>query len=60
MSPSGPIAGLLVPDNTLSQRTLDGLVIADISTAQELAGMLGKLTRIDLILPDAETQGRGD
>ncbi|RPJ44458.1 MAG: ABC transporter permease, partial [Chloroflexi bacterium] len=45
------IAGLLIPDNGLSQRTLDGLILADISTAQELTGMLGRLDRIDLILP---------
>jgi putative ABC transport system permease protein len=46
------VAGLLVPDNDLSQRTLDGLILADISTAQELTGMLGRLDRIDLILPE--------
>ena len=46
------IAGLLVPDDDLSQRTLDGLVLADIATAQELTGKLGQLTRIDLILPE--------
>jgi putative ABC transport system permease protein len=46
------IAGLLVPDNSLTQRTLEGLVIADIATAQELTGTTGYLSRIDLILPD--------
>lgn len=29
---------------------LEGLLVADIATAQELAGMLGRLSRIDLIL----------
>lgn len=50
------IAGLLVPDSDLSQRTLDGLIIADISTAQELTGMLGRISRIDLILPQNDPQ----
>ncbi|MBE0699933.1 MAG: ABC transporter permease, partial [Anaerolineaceae bacterium] len=50
------VAGLLAPDNSLSQRTLDGLILADISTAQELTGMVGWLSRIDLILPDPDQQ----
>ena len=45
------IAGLLVPSNELSRRALDGLLIVDISTAQELLGRFGRLDRIDLILP---------
>lgn len=48
--------GLINPDFTgstkLSQRSLDNLIITDISSAQELTGRLGKLDRIDLILPD--------
>lgn len=46
------IAGILVPVDTLSRRTLDGLILADISTAQEITGMIGLFSRIDLILPD--------
>ncbi|MBE3040836.1 MAG: ABC transporter permease, partial [Chloroflexi bacterium] len=45
------IAGLLDPADSLSQRTLDGMILADISTAQELTGTNGYLSRIDLILP---------
>ncbi len=45
------IAGLLHPADSLSQRALDGILLADIATAQELTGKLGKLERIDLILP---------
>lgn len=48
------LAGLLVPADTLNRRTLEGLILADISTAQELAGMEGYLTRIDLILPESD------
>jgi len=45
------IAGLLKPSDDLSRRALDDVILADISTAQELTGRLGKLDRIDLILP---------
>jgi len=46
------IAGLLQPADNLSRRALDGIILADIATAQELTGRLGKLDRIDLILPE--------
>ncbi len=53
------IVGLLVPSNELSRRALDGLLIVDISTAQELLGRVGRLDRIDLILPPgAEGEAR--
>ena len=48
---SALIVGLLEPADALSQQTLDGLILADISTAQELTGTQGYLSRIDLILP---------
>lgn len=44
------IAGLLTPSDTLSRRALEDIIIADISTAQELTGRVGKLDRIDLII----------
>jgi putative ABC transport system permease protein len=47
----GYIAGLVEPRDTLSQRALENLVLADISTVQELSGRLGLIERIDLILP---------
>lgn len=46
------IAGLLQPTDDLSRRALDGLLIADIATAQEVLGKVGRLDRIDLIVPD--------
>jgi putative ABC transport system permease protein len=50
------IAGILEPVDALSRRALEGIAVADIATAQELTGRLGKLDRIDLILPpDAES-----
>ena len=42
------------PADSLSRRALDGLVLADIATAQELTGRTGRLDRIDLILPEDE------
>jgi putative ABC transport system permease protein len=44
------IVGLLAPADDFSRRAVDGLVVADIATAQELAGRSGRLDRIDLIL----------
>jgi putative ABC transport system permease protein len=49
---SAVIAGLLQPIDNLSRRALDGIILADIATAQELSGRLGKLDRIDLIFPE--------
>jgi putative ABC transport system permease protein len=45
----GYIAGLIDPRDALSRRALENLVLADISTAQELSGRLGVL---ELILPN--------
>lgn len=47
------IAGLLDPSNDLSRRALDSILLADISTAQELLGR-NSLSTIDLILPEDE------
>ncbi|HEX8682843.1 MAG TPA: FtsX-like permease family protein [Ardenticatenaceae bacterium] len=47
------IAGLLDPSNELSRRALDSLLLADISTAQELL-QRDTLSNIDLILPEGE------
>jgi putative ABC transport system permease protein len=44
------IAGLLRPADDLNDRALDGIVLADIATAQELLGHVGRLDRVDLIL----------
>ncbi len=47
------IVGLLAPTDDLSRRALDGVLITDIATAQEVLGRVGKLDRIDLIIPEA-------
>jgi putative ABC transport system permease protein len=46
------LTGLLEPSDDFSRRALDTLILTDISTAQSLTGMDGKLSQIDLILPE--------
>jgi putative ABC transport system permease protein len=48
------VVGLLRPADALSRQALDGLLLADIATAQELTGRLSQLDRIDLILAEDE------
>jgi putative ABC transport system permease protein len=44
------LVGLLQTADNLSRRALSGLILSDISTAQELLGQTGYLSHIDLIL----------
>jgi hypothetical protein len=44
--------GLLEPSNDFARRALDTLILTDIATAQSLTDTAGRLTQIDLILPD--------
>ncbi len=48
---TGFVAGLLRPSDSLTQRALDGLIMTDVATAQEITGRFGRLDRVDLILP---------
>lgn len=48
------IVGLLAPTDELSRRALDSVLIADIASAQEILGRVGRLDQIDLILPAGE------
>ena len=48
------IIALLEPADALSRRALDSLLVTDIATAQELLGLTGRLSRIDLIMPAGE------
>ncbi|HUF37256.1 MAG TPA: ABC transporter permease [Anaerolineales bacterium] len=45
------IAGLLEPGDDLTAGALSGIILADISTAQEITGRTGYLSYIDVILP---------
>ena len=46
------LVGLVDTDDARSRYALDGLVLADLSSAQELLGRPGRLDRIDLAVPD--------
>ena len=46
------LRGILEPSDELSRRALLDLLVVDVGTAQELLGQRGRLTRIDLILPE--------
>jgi putative ABC transport system permease protein len=46
------LIGLLEPSDDFARHALDTLILTDIATAQSLTGTKGKLTQIDLILPD--------
>ncbi len=50
------VAGLLQPDNRLAAQALETLLLADISTAQELTAHQGRIERIDLILPENQSE----
>jgi len=45
------IGGLLYPTDTLTRQALDDLLLLNIDSAQNLLGMSGKISRVDLILP---------
>jgi len=46
------VVGLLDPGDATSARALDGLLVTDVSSAQEIFGAAGRLGRIDLITSD--------
>lgn len=46
------VVGLLDPDNETTRQALADTLIVDIATAQELLGAQGRLSRIDLIVPE--------
>jgi putative ABC transport system permease protein len=46
------VAGVVEPSDPLAQRSLDGMLLGDIATVQELSGRQGWIDEIDLILPE--------
>jgi putative ABC transport system permease protein len=55
------LAGVLEPEDALARRALTDIAVADIATAQELAGAAGTLDRIELLLPaGSEGDARAD
>lgn len=53
------LAGLLRPEGERSRRAVANLLVMDIATAQQLLDLNGRLSRIDLILPEEELSGDG-
>jgi putative ABC transport system permease protein len=51
----GALAGILEPESGLGTQGLRDLLLMDVATAQEILEMPGRLTRIDLVLPDGES-----
>ncbi|HYH95802.1 ABC transporter permease, partial [Hyalangium sp.] len=49
------VVALITPPDERTARALEGLVLTDVSTAQELLGRTGRLSRIDLML-DGEAE----
>ncbi|MCA0456789.1 MAG: ABC transporter permease [Chloroflexi bacterium] len=52
------IVGLLQTPDQASAQAINNLLLTDIATAQELTGMAGRISRIDLILPDGYDTSR--
>jgi len=53
---TGRVAGIVQPRESLTRRSLSGMTLMDIASAQELTGRIGVIDRIDLILPDESNQ----
>ncbi len=52
------LVGVIEPETERSRRALENLLVTDVATAQELLGMEGQLSRVDLILPDDAEETR--
>lgn len=50
------IVGLLEAPDPVTQQALDSVLVADIATAQELLDMQGRLSHIDLVIRDGDTE----
>ncbi len=46
------IVGLLRPADDVSRRALEGILFTDVASAQEVLGMVGRLSHVDLIAAD--------
>ncbi len=49
---SATVIGVLAAKDELSRQAIDHMIFCDIATAQEMLGMRGRLSRIDLIVED--------
>jgi putative ABC transport system permease protein len=51
------IIGLIEASDAVAEQLLDKVIVADIATVQELTGLYGRLSRIELMLPEGAEQG---
>ena len=49
------LVGLLDPNDSSSASAVENLLITDIATAQEILGLVGQLSRIDVLAPEGKT-----
>jgi putative ABC transport system permease protein len=49
------IIGLLAPNNAVSEQVLSRLIITDIATAQEVLGLLGRLSSIEVLVDEQQS-----
>ena len=50
------IIGLLASDNEVSRQVMENLIITDIATAQEVLGLFGKLSTIEMMLDEDNSE----
>ena len=48
------LVGLLSPEDDVTRRALNGIIFTDIASAQEMLGMVGQLSHIDLIVENID------
>jgi putative ABC transport system permease protein len=53
------IIGLLAPNNAVSEQVLSRLIITDIATAQEVLGLLGRLSSIEVLIDEQQQPDSG-
>ncbi len=52
------VVGVVDPGDDMARRGMEQLLITDIASAQEILGMLGELSHVDLVVPDGP-EGEG-
>ncbi len=53
------LSGTLAPSDSLPEAGIENLLVVDVATAQELLGMSGRLSRIELRLPEEHGESPG-
>ena len=48
------VLGILQPSDNLTRQALEGILLVDLATAQEITGKLGRVDRVDFIFADSD------